>query len=269
MAINKILNNISADMSYGQIVDRIIGLAISAGFPATNPTTVVLDIDTRARSAGGVSATSVTAIVGTVQPSTPMPIGTLWVDMDSTSATYRTILINAVASPSAPIFYSISSVTGIINPILGVRTVIGVSKATADTGSLSGGGGGGGGVTAHGALTGLANDDHTQYLNSTRGDARYAAFGSDAFLRAFGATPDTMLTGTRSLNADDVVTTSPVTWPDGTAGVFTATSINATFKCVDAYTVTYVGSTTKTVTQAAMTRNANGEITVRPPLTIS
>jgi hypothetical protein len=35
------------------------------------------------------------------------------------------------------------------------------------------GGGGGGGVTDHGALTGLADDDHTQYHNNTRGDARY------------------------------------------------------------------------------------------------
>ena len=29
------------------------------------------------------------------------------------------------------------------------------------------------GVTAHGSLTGLGNDDHPQYLNDTRGDARY------------------------------------------------------------------------------------------------
>lgn len=29
-------------------------------------------------------------------------------------------------------------------------------------------------ITDHGGLTGLANDDHTQYLNQTRGDARYA-----------------------------------------------------------------------------------------------
>lgn len=33
--------------------------------------------------------------------------------------------------------------------------------------------GGGGGVTDHGDLTGLGDDDHTQYLNQTRGDARY------------------------------------------------------------------------------------------------
>ena len=31
----------------------------------------------------------------------------------------------------------------------------------------------GGGVTSHAALTGLAADDHTQYYNQTRGDARY------------------------------------------------------------------------------------------------
>ncbi len=30
-----------------------------------------------------------------------------------------------------------------------------------------------GGVSAHGALTGLLNDDHTQYLTNARGDARY------------------------------------------------------------------------------------------------
>ena len=34
-------------------------------------------------------------------------------------------------------------------------------------------GGGGGGVTDHGALTGLGDDDHAQYHNNARGDARY------------------------------------------------------------------------------------------------
>jgi hypothetical protein len=33
---------------------------------------------------------------------------------------------------------------------------------------------GGGGVSDHGALSGLADDDHTQYFNQTRGDARFA-----------------------------------------------------------------------------------------------
>jgi len=39
------------------------------------------------------------------------------------------------------------------------------------------GGGGGGGVTDHGALTGLADDDHLQYHTDARGDARYSPLG--------------------------------------------------------------------------------------------
>lgn len=41
------------------------------------------------------------------------------------------------------------------------------------------GGGGGGGVTDHGALTGLADDDHAQYHNNARGDARYSVLAHD------------------------------------------------------------------------------------------
>jgi microcystin-dependent protein len=39
--------------------------------------------------------------------------------------------------------------------------------------ATGGGGGGGGGFTDHGALTGLADDDHGQYHTDARGDARY------------------------------------------------------------------------------------------------
>lgn len=37
----------------------------------------------------------------------------------------------------------------------------------------------GGGVTDHGALSGLGDDDHTQYHNDSRGDARYAQRGNN------------------------------------------------------------------------------------------
>lgn len=47
------------------------------------------------------------------------------------------------------------------------------SNADYDTEWVDQTGGGGGGVTDHGALTGLSDDDHTQYHNDTRGDARY------------------------------------------------------------------------------------------------
>jgi len=42
------------------------------------------------------------------------------------------------------------------------------------TGKISYGAASSGGVTDHGALTGLGDDDHTQYYNQTRGDARYS-----------------------------------------------------------------------------------------------
>lgn len=38
-------------------------------------------------------------------------------------------------------------------------------------------GSGSSGVTDHGALTGLSDDDHSQYYNQTRGDARYSQLG--------------------------------------------------------------------------------------------
>lgn len=38
-------------------------------------------------------------------------------------------------------------------------------------------GGGGGGVSSHSALTNLNADDHPQYHNNARGDARYALIG--------------------------------------------------------------------------------------------
>jgi len=38
--------------------------------------------------------------------------------------------------------------------------------------------GGGGGASDHGDLTGLGDDDHTQYHNDARGDARYEALGA-------------------------------------------------------------------------------------------
>lgn len=46
-------------------------------------------------------------------------------------------------------------------------------KKKDSTGTVSPITGGSGGVTDHGLLTGLADDDHAQYHNDTRGDARY------------------------------------------------------------------------------------------------
>lgn len=80
---------------------------------------------------------------------------------------------------------------------------------------LNGGGGGGeGGVTDHGALTGLADDDHAQYLNNARGDARYYTKAQvDTSLSGKAATAHTHaqsdVTGLDAALAGKVGTTDP------------------------------------------------------------
>lgn len=66
----------------------------------------------------------------------------------------------------------------------------------------------------------------------------------------------------------DTVASSAVVWPDGSGGTFTATSINPYCGLVDAFTVTHTDSG-KTVTQAAVTRDADNRITAQPAPTVS
>lgn len=70
--------------------------------------------------------------------------------------------------------------------VLEQRTVVEISEtairvvevAIPGPPGADGSGGNGEGVTAHGDLTGLDADDHTQYHNNTRGDARYYQKGT-------------------------------------------------------------------------------------------
>mgnify|MGYP000355453489 CR=1 FL=1 len=71
-----------------------------------------------------------------------------------------------------------------------------------------------------------------------------------------------------TLDSDGVVTTASVSWPDGSPGTFTRTLKNSTFLTIDAYTVTHNNSN-KTVTQPAVTRDANGNVTAQPAITIA
>lgn len=65
-----------------------------------------------------------------------------------------------------------------------VADVGGYFTATDVEGALQELGAGGGGVTDHGALTGLADDDHPQYHNDIRGDARYWRLTTDLATQA-------------------------------------------------------------------------------------
>ena len=64
------------------------------------------------------------------------------------------------------------------------------------------------------------------------------------------------------------VGSAAVQWPDGSAGVFTSSTINTTFESIDAYTVTHT-TASKTVTQSLVTRNADGLITNKPALSVA
>lgn len=69
-------------------------------------------------------------------------------------------------------------------------------------------------------------------------------------------------------DADGVLTGATVVWFDGSGGVFTVTEIDATLRLPKAYTVTHTVSG-KTVTQPAVTRDADGNITAKPLRTVT
>lgn len=69
-------------------------------------------------------------------------------------------------------------------------------------------------------------------------------------------------------DGDGVVTTATVKWPDASGGTFTTVTKDATWLAINAYTITHTLSG-KTVTQAAVTRNADGAITTKPALSVA
>ena len=84
-----------------------------------------------------------------------------------------------------------------------------------------------------------------------------------AYVQSFAITSATR-------NANDVITTASIRWPDGATGTFTADTINATFNAIDAWHATHIlNAVTKTVTQTAVTRNSNGAVTAQPVITIA
>ena len=66
----------------------------------------------------------------------------------------------------------------------------------------------------------------------------------------------------------DVIKTVNVTWPDGSAGVYTAVTIDATWLEPTAISLTHVDSGL-TLTGSGLVRNANGQITTRMTLTVA
>lgn len=104
-------------------------------------------------------------------------------------------------------------------------------------------------------------------LSATRLNALEDDLG--AVLLQAAANPPELFSGAITLDANGAPTSASVKWPDGTVGVYSGTA-SVTFPgAVDAYTVTYASTPTLTVTQPAVTRNASGQVTNSPALTIT
>lgn len=90
--------------------------------------------------------------------------------------------------------------------------------------------------------------------------------GSDAWILA-NANLDLLIYGTVTRDSNLAATASYVRWPDGTYGVYNATSVSTAFPgAVDAYTISYtsLSAGTKIYTQPAVTRDSTGAVINRP-----
>lgn len=146
-------------------------------------------------STGGVVSNNVIRHVESMTHATlgALQVGVFMIDGDVDLAAVGN-LFHMVAGYG---FHGISAVDAgfewkiaVSNMMVGAATLLGSNVSFVD-------GGGGGGVTDHGALSGLADDDHTQYHNDTRGDARYyTQSAADTLLAAKVPTTRTVAAGT-------------------------------------------------------------------------
>jgi hypothetical protein len=88
------------------------------------------------------------------------------------------LVYNDVQTDFAPLYSFISDIQGPTGAsMVGITDVGGYFTGTDVESALQELAASSGGVTDHGALTGLADDDHPQYYNQARGDARYSQLG--------------------------------------------------------------------------------------------
>jgi hypothetical protein len=77
-----------------------------------------------------------------------------------------------------------------------------------------------------------------------------------------------LVSATRDTNG--AIISASIVWPDGITGVFTTDSASVLFPgAIDAWHATYVATTTKTVTQPAVTRDSSGAVTAQPAIIIT
>lgn len=88
----------------------------------------------------------------------------------------------------------------------------------------------------------------------------------DTYLQ-LARTPEVLISGAITRDANGAPISAGVVWPDGTAGTFTGTPSVSFPGSLDSYTITY--GTTRTYTQPTVTRDGNGTITNQPAIVLS
>ena len=76
------------------------------------------------------------------------------------------------------------------------------------------------------------------------------------------------IAATITRNSNEVVTSANVTYPDGQQGTFTATSFDSVSGAINSWVATYGSPTIYTITQPAVTRDANSAVIIQPKITI-
>ena len=150
----------------------------ATGAPVPNATGQIFAIDDPSLSTP-LTVTDLAGVATTTVRSTPnslvtafriddRPEGVIWV-----SGTYRVPLVTVqglIDAAIAAVAEAADAAAAAEAAAADASTAAAAAAAAAGSGT---GGTGTGGVTAHAALTGLSNDDHPQYLNTSRGDGRY------------------------------------------------------------------------------------------------
>lgn len=107
-------------------------------------------------------------------------------------------------------------------------------------------------------------------MNHIEDGVEAASAELDARLVSLARTPDVLIAGTITRDANGAATSAPVVWPDGTPGTYTALEVSSAHPgAVDSYSVTYGSPVSKTFTQPTVTRNAAGAVTACPAIVVS
>jgi len=104
-------------------------------------------------------------------------------------------------------------------------------------------------------------------LNAARLNAQETDIKSA--LVALAADPSALFAGAVVVDGNGAPTSAVIKWPDGVDGTYSGTADVTWPGTISSYTITRVGTPTETYTQPAVTRDGNGNITNRPPITVT